>query len=120
MSNIRYLQSQLDRAFRDDYSHRFPGFERPQIVPGRAIAQAPGYTYLSRYIDQEPNSFYLFIRGNVANGDVTREKACELFEDFFYEKMGMPSSYDIESGGNLSRKQAIDKEVLPAKNDSAY
>ena len=46
MSNIRYLQSQLDRAFRDDYSHRFPGFERPQIVPGRAIAQAPGYTYL--------------------------------------------------------------------------
>lgn len=52
--------------------------------------------------------------------DISRDKACEFFEKLFYGYLGMPSSYDVEAGGDYSRAQAIDKEVLPAKQDSAF
>jgi len=52
--------------------------------------------------------------------DISRDKACEFFDQLFYEYLRMPSSYDIDAGGDYSRAQAIDKEVLPAKQDSAF
>jgi len=44
----------------------------------------------------------------------------EFIDDFFYEKLHMPSSYDMQFGGDLPRDQAISKEVLPAQNDNEY
>lgn len=119
MSNIRYLESQLDLFWRNRGGD-FAGFDKPQIVPAATVrGNAP--MYLQRYIDTDPNSFYMFVAGDpLRHEDISRNKACELFDQFFYEHMRMPSSYDIDAGGDLSREQAIDKEVLPAKDDSAY
>jgi len=119
MSNIRYLAGQLDLFWRNR-SRDFGGFDKPQIVPAATLRRdCP--MYLQRYLDQDPNSFYMFVAGDpLKHEDISREKACELFDQFFYEHMRMPSSYDIEAGGEYSREQAIDKEVLPARVDSAY
>lgn len=39
-------------------------------------------------------------------GDASRDRMVEFVDDFFYNKLGMPSSYDIEAGqgGDLPRE----------------
>lgn len=56
--------------------------------------------------------------------ECSHAKAVEFFHDFFYTQMGMPSSYDRESGmrpsrehpdfGTMDEWQACAKEVLPS------
>ena len=55
-------------------------------------------------------------------GDASRERMVEFVDDFFYEKLRMPSSYDIAAGvgGDLPRDQAVDKEVMPARDDRVF
>ena len=121
MSNIRFLQSTLDHWWNSpEYRERFPGFSKPQIVSGRALAKnCP--LYFRRYLDQDVDSFYLLFQGDPRSGaDITRDKACELLDDFFYEKLKMPSSFDIQAGGDLPRDAAVSKELLPAENDRNY
>lgn len=114
MSNIRYLEGQCD-LFWNRVKDDFAGFERPRIFPAQAIRRdAP--IYLLRYIDEDPTSYYMFLAGDpLKHQDISRDKACEFFDRFFYEHMRMPSSFDVQAGGEYSREQAIDKEVLPAK-----
>lgn len=128
MSNIRYLESMVDHYW-PEMHRRFPAIEKPVIVPARTLrGMAPAY--MKRYIDQDENSFYMFLKANPLDGDSSREMACEFFDDFFYEKMKMPSSYDRDSGmrptrenpdfGTMDREDAISKEVLPAQDDQNY
>ena len=60
----------------------------------------------------------MFIAGDPLKGDCSREKACEFFDELFYEKLRMPSSYETDKG--YSRAEAIDKEVLPPATDTQF
>ena len=60
----------------------------------------------------------MFIAGDPLKGDCSREKACEFFDELFYEKLRMPSSYETDEG--YSREEAIDKEVLPPATDTQF
>lgn len=116
MSTLQHINSVIDH-FWPEYQRRFPAFEKPEIVPAETLrGMAP--VYMRRNIDQDPTSFYMFVRANPMNGDASRERMKELVDDLFYEKLGMPSSYEVDEG--YSREEAIDKEVLPAANDSEY
>jgi len=116
MSTLQHINSVIDH-FWPEYQRRFPAFEKPQIVPAETLrGMAP--VYMRRNIDQDPTSFYMFVRANPMNGDTSRERMKELVDDLFYEKLGMPSSYEAQEG--YTREEAIDKEVLPAANDAEY
>lgn len=116
MSTLQHINSVIDH-FWPEYQRRFPAFEKPEIVPAETLrGMAP--VYMRRNIDQDPTSFYMFVRANPMNGDTSRERMKELVDDLFYEKLQMPSSYEVDEG--YSREEAIDKEVLPAANDSEY
>lgn len=116
MSTLQHINSVIDH-FWPEYRRRFPAFEKPEIVPAETLrGMAP--VYMRRNIDQDPTSFYMFVRANPMNGDTSRERMKELVDDLFYEKLQMPSSYEVDEG--YSREEAIDKEVLPAANDSEY
>ena len=120
MSTLQHINSVLDH-FWPEYSRRFPAFDKPEIVPAETLrGMAP--VYMRRLIDQDPSSFYLFVHADPMRGDASRERMVEFVDDFFYEKLRMPSSYDIEAGagGDLPRDQAVDKEVLPARDDREY
>ena len=60
----------------------------------------------------------MFIAGDATKGDCSREKACEFFDELFYEKLQMPSSYEANEG--YTREEAIDKEVLPPATDRQF
>ena len=60
----------------------------------------------------------MFIAGDPLKGDCSREKACEFFDELFYEKLQMPSSYEANEG--YSREEAIDKEVLPPATNTQF
>lgn len=95
MSTLQHINSVIDH-FWPEYQRRFPAFEKPQIVPAETLrGMAP--MYMRRNIDQDPTSFYMFVRANPLNGDCTRETFKEFVDDLFYEKLGMPSSYDAEA-----------------------
>lgn len=116
MSTLQHINSVIGH-FWPEYQRRFPAFEKPEIVPAKTLrGMAP--VYMRRNIDQDPTSFYMFVRANPMNGDASRERMKELVDDLFYEKLGMPSSYETHEG--YTREEAIDKEVLPAANDSEY
>lgn len=115
---IHSIESQID-VFWPEMSRKYPGFEKPLLIPAAAISKvAP--MYLNRYIDQDPTSYYMFLKGNPLNGDVSRENAIRFFSELLLQKMPGHSSYDVEAGGQYSQYNAIDKEILPAKNDSAF
>ena len=120
MSTLQHINSVLDH-FWPEYSRRFPAFDKPEIVPAETLrGMAP--VYMRRLIDQDPSSFYLFVHADPMRGDASRERMVEFVDDLFYEKLRMPSSYDIEAGagGDLPRDQAVDKEVMPARDDREY
>ena len=120
MSTLQHINSTLDH-FWPEYSRRFPAFDKPEIVPAETLrGMAP--VYMRRLIDQDPSSFYLFVHADPMRGDASRERMVEFVDDFFYEKLRMPSSYDVAAGvgGDLPRDQAVDKEVMPARDDSEY
>jgi hypothetical protein len=120
MSTLQHINSSLDH-FWPEYQRRFPAFDKPEIVPAETLrGMAP--VYMRRLIDQDPSSYYLFVHADPMRGDASRDRMVEFVDDFFYEKLGMPSSYDVEAGqgGDLPREQAVDKEVMPARDDSEY
>lgn len=120
MSTLQHINSVIDYNW-PEYQRRFPAFEHPEIVPAESLrGMAPAY--MRRNIDQDPTSYYMFVRANPLNGDCTRETFKEFIDDLFYEKLSMPSSYDAKAkhGGTLTREQAIDKEVLPAARDAEF
>lgn len=118
MSTLQHINSTLDH-FWPEYSRRFPAFDKPEIVPAETLrGMAP--VYMRRLIDQDPSSFYLFVHADPMRGDASRERMVEFVDDFFYEKLRMPSSYDVAVGGDLPRDQAVDKEVMPARDDREY
>ena len=115
---IRSIESKID-VFWPEMSRKYPGFEKPILIPAEAISrEAP--MYLRRYIDQDPTSYYMFIKGNPLDGDVSRDNALRFFDELIVQKMGYNSSYDVDVGGEYSHQTAIDKEVLPAKDDAAF
>lgn len=120
MSTIQHINSTLDH-FWPEYQRRFPAFDKPEIVPAETLrGMAP--VYMRRLIDQDPSSYYLFVHADPMRGDASRDRMVEFVDDFFYEKLGMPSSYDMMAGqgGDLPREQAVDKEVMPARDDREY
>lgn len=60
----------------------------------------------------------MFIAGDPTKGDCSREAACRFFDELFYEKLRMPSSYEANEG--YTREEAIDKEVLPPATNSQF
>lgn len=60
----------------------------------------------------------MFIAGDPTKGDCSREMACQFFDELFYEKLQMPSSYEANEG--YTREEAIDKEVLPPATDRQF
>lgn len=120
MSTLQHINSSLDH-FWPEYQRRFPAFDKPEIVPAETLrGMAP--VYMRRLIDQDPSSYYLFVHADPMRGDASRDRMVEFVDDFFYNKLGMPSSYDVEAGqgGDLPREQAVDKEVMPARDDREY
>ena len=116
MSTLQHINSVVNYNW-PEMSRRYPGFEKPQIVPAETLrGLAP--VYLRSSIDQDPTSYFMFIAGNPLKGDCSREKACEFFDELFYEKLRMPSSYEANEG--YSREEAIDKEVLPPATDTQF
>lgn len=104
MSTIQHINSSLDH-FWPEYQRRFPAFDKPEIVPAETLrGMAP--IYMRRLIDQDPSSYYLFVHADPMRGDASRDRMVEFVDDFFYNKLGMPSSYDIEAGqgGDLPRE----------------
>jgi len=72
---------------------------------------------MRRNIDQDPTSYYMFVRANPLNGDCSREAFKEIITDLFYSKLGAASSYDEDSA---SPEEAADKEILPAARDAEF
>lgn len=59
MSTIQHFNSALDH-FWPELHRRFPGFEKPQIVPARSIRRnAP--LYMQTVIDASPDAYYVFV-----------------------------------------------------------
>ena len=113
--NIRYFEGQLDRAWRE-LAPNYQGFDKPVVIPGRALgARAP--MYMRRYIDMEADSYYVFVKGNPLDGNVSREAACSLFKELFVDQLGMGSS--MQQPG-MPIEQAVSMEVLPAQDDTNY
>ena len=113
--NIRYFEGQLDRAW-GILSQNYPGFQKPVVIPGRALgANAP--MYMRRYIDMEADSYYVFVKGQPLDGDVSRDTACNLFKELFVDQLNMGSSMQ-EPG--MPIEEAVSREVLPAVDDSNY
>jgi hypothetical protein len=113
--SLQHINSVIDHYW-PEYQRRFPAFEKPQIVPAESLrGMAP--VYMRRNIDQDPSSYYLFVRANPMNGDSSRERMLEFVDDLFYNKLRMGSSYEMEG---YSREEAINKEVLPAANDREF
>lgn len=73
--------------------------------------------YMRRNIDQDPTSYYMFVRADPLQGDCSREAFKEIVMDLFYDKLGMASSYDDDSA---SPEDAVDKEILPAAKDTEF
>jgi hypothetical protein len=118
MSTLQHINSSINHHW-PELSRRYPGFEKPQIVPAATLrGLAP--TYLKSAIDSDPDSYFLFIAGDVTKGDCRRETACQFFDELFYDKLGMPSSYDIQAGGQYERAEAIDHEVLPPADNRQF
>ena len=116
MSTLQHINSVVNYSW-PEMSRRYPGFEKPQIVPAETLrGLAP--IYLRSSIDQDPTSYFMFIAGDLTKGDCSREKACEFFDELFYEKLQMPSSYEANEG--YSREEAIDKEVLPPATNTQF
>jgi hypothetical protein len=113
--SLQHVNSVIDHYW-PEYQRRFPAFEKPQIVPAESLrGMAP--VYMRRNIDQDPSSYYLFVRANPMNGDSSRERMLEFVDDLFYNKLRMGSSYEQEG---YSRDQAVNKEVLPAADDREF
>lgn len=118
MSTLQHINSVVNYNW-PELSRKYPGFDKPQIVPASTLRGiAP--VYLRSAIDQSEDSYFMFIAGDVTKGDCSRDAACRFFDELFYEKLQMPSSYDIEAGGQLPREQAIDAEVLPPAGDRQF
>lgn len=139
---IRHINDVLDVNF-NEYSRRFPAFfyvdergrkTKPVIIPAQAIAADKTCPmYFRRLIDVGTlagDPYYLLFNADPLRGDASRERAVEFFGDFMYGKLGLKSSFDVESGmtpteeypmnGTMDREEAIDAEVLPARNDGEY
>ena len=119
---------------------KYATIDRAMIVPAEVLrSEAMKYSadgplmYLQRYIDQDPDSLYLFIACDPLAGDCSRDMAHEFFDEFFYDVLGMPSTYDRNSGarpipgqpetaefGRYDRNMAIHREILPAIDDATF
>ena len=139
---IRHINDVLDVNF-NEYSRRFPAFfyvdergqkTKPIIIPAQAIAADKTCPmYFRRLIDVGTlagDPYYLLFNADPLRGDASRERAVEFFGDFMYDKLGLKSSFDVESGmapteeypmnGTMGREEALNAEVLPARDDGEY
>lgn len=116
MSTLQHINSVVNYNW-PELSRKYPGFDKPQIVPA-ATLRGIAPVYLRSAIDQDPTSYFMFIAGDATKGDCSREKACEFFDELFYEKLQMPSSFEANEG--YTREEAIDKEVLPPATDRQF
>lgn len=73
---------------------------------------------MKRYLDQDPDSNYMFFKCDLTKGACDRETAAQLFKELFNDKLGLESSYTRDEG--LSPLEAARKELLPADNDRHY
>lgn len=113
---IRKLMRDVDMYW-PELQAKYPAFEPPTFMPARSIREEAPF-YLKRYIDQDPDAYYLFFKCDLAKGACDRETAAHLFKELFHDKLGLPSSYTRDEG--LSPLEAARKELLPADNDRHY
>jgi hypothetical protein len=128
------IANNLDIFMRTDAKREFPAITRSMIVPGQVLRSEATRTgaimYLERYIDEDPESLYLFIQCDARKGDASRDMAHRFFDKFFYDILHMPSTYDRNSGavptqenpefGRYDRNMAIHREILPAMDDTTF
>ena len=115
MSTIQHINSAIDH-FWPQYQRKFPAFQHPEIVPAETLrGMAP--IYMRRNIDQDPSSYYMFVKADPMKGDCSREAFKEIITDLFYNKLKMASSYE---DNRVSPEEAVDKEILPAAKDTEF
>ena len=113
---IRKLMLDIEHYW-PELQQKYPAFQKPILIPAAAIRKEIPF-YMKRYLDQDPDSNYMFFKCDVTKGASDRETAAMLFKELFHDKLGLPSSYERDEG--LSPEEAARKELLPADNDRNY